>query len=128
MKKEEIKRYLQILRKNNRLEKNDQGLYKVIIYKRCKEIYIPDWAFMVLSYLKEFIKNTKDNLLKEIIKMYYFDNLNDLEIISKLPISETLYYKYKRTIFDNIYHLLIYEGFVTKKDIEREVSIDGCDS
>ena len=128
MKKEEIKRYLQILRKNNHLEKNDQGLYKVIIYKRCKEIYIPDWAFMVLNYLKEFIKNTKDNLLKEIIKMYYFDNLNDLEIISKLPISETLYYKYKRTFFDNIYYLLIYEGFVTKKDIEREVSIDGCDS
>ena len=57
--------------------------------------------------------------------MYYFDNLKDLEIISKLPISETLYYKYKRSIEDNIYHLLIYEGFVTKKEIEMEVNIDG---
>ena len=107
MKKQEIRHYLQILRKNKYLEKNSKGIYKVNIYKRKKEIEIPEWVFMVFKYLKEVIKNSKDLLIKEIIKMYYFDNLKDLEIIRKLPISETLYYKYKRSIEDNIYHVLI---------------------
>ena len=128
MKKQEIRHYLQILRKNKYLEKNSKGIYKVNIYKRKKEIEIPEWVFMVFKYLKEVIKNSKDLLIKEIIKMYYFDNLKDLEIIRKLPISETLYYKYKRSIEDNIYHVLIYEGFVTKKEIEMEVKIDGYDN
>ncbi len=128
MKKQEIRHYLQILRKNKYLEKNSKGIYKVNIYKRKKEIEIPKWVFMVFNYLKEVIKNSKDLLIKGIIKMYYFDNLKDLEIISKLPISETLYYKYKRSIEDNIYHVLIYEGFVTKKEIEMEVKIDGYDN
>ena len=51
MKKQEIRHYLQILRKNKYLEKNSKGIYKVIIYKRKKEIEIPEWVFMVFKYL-----------------------------------------------------------------------------
>ena len=121
MNKKEIKYYLQVLRKNNHLKKNKENIYQVNIYKRYKEMKIPEWAFKIFDYLEEIINLTQDILIKEIVKMHYFNNFSDLEIISKLPISETLYYKYKRKIEDNIYHLLICEGYITKEDIKKEV-------
>ena len=80
---------------------------------------------MIYEYLKEVIKKSKDTLIKEIIKMYYLNNFKDKEIISKLPISETLYYKNKRLIEDNIYHLLIYKGYVSEEELKKEVINDG---
>ena len=116
MRRQELKYYLRIYPLIRDKLDQKQMYINVYIYKRKKQIYVPSWVYL-LEKILEMI-TTKDNkITSSIIKMLYFENLSDKNIILKLPISESSYYREKKRIEDKIFELFILFRYVSKDEI-----------
>ena len=119
MTKKELKKYLRLLPKLvSAIETHKPWTYIQISRKRQK-VVIHSWLNNVLKYLIALYDNS-DWVTKKIINDSYFNNTDDRNIFSTLPISEATYYRIKQQIVNKIFSLLILEGFVSYEEILKD--------
>ena len=116
MTKYRLKEFLLIYPKVRKTVLQGKEIAVIEKYRRKKEIEIPEWAKAVEAGLKS-IASAEDGLIAEIIEMSYFQGLKDREIIVKLPVSDSGFYRIKKGIEEKLYELLIDCGFVETEEI-----------
>lgn len=110
MKKEELKYYL------NKFSTIKRYIKDEYISVSNKKVLIPKWVDKLEEYLN-IIYAANDEVVKEIIKKYYFSNIPDKYVIKDLPISEATYYRIKKEILNILYELYVLDGYVKQDDI-----------
>ena len=76
------------------------------------------WIRGVERCINELLKTDSDTV-RQIIEFSYIKGCKDREVIMRLPVSDSGYYRIKRYIEEKIYELCIVYGYVTEEDILR---------
>jgi hypothetical protein len=87
-------------------------------YRSKLPVQLPPWVSGVRRGISELLK-TECDTVREIIKLSYFKGCKDREVIMRLPVSDSGYYRIKRYIEEKIYELCIVYGYVSEQDILR---------
>ena len=93
----------------------------VVVIKRYRnELHfkLPPWIRGVERGIIELLK-TESSLVRQIIELSYIKGCKDRDVIMRLPVSDSGYYRIKRYIEEKIYELCIVYGYVTEDDILR---------
>ena len=89
----------------------------IMLYGRKHKVEIPKWVKKIEGFIKIIIDCTASKLIREIIVDLYLRGKCDLEIITKIPMSESTYYRTKRSIEETLFQLFILDGDVSLIDI-----------
>lgn len=87
--------------------------------KRNREILLPDWSCHLPNIIDEILGSERDEVVKTIIGGY-LSGKKDYEMIVKVPVTESGYYRIKKTFEDRVYEMFILLGYVTKEEILSE--------
>ena len=118
MTKKELKYYLKVF---NKIQKDieENKTYSIIyVYGRKKKLLLPKWIFCLKDILFT-IYDKGDELIRKVINLIYLQGFKDKEIINKIPISESGFYRMKSSIEDFIFDMYISLGYVNKSEIIR---------
>ena len=117
MKKRELVKTLHHYSKIRPFVLRDEGLATIMLYGRKVKIDIPKWVKKIEGFIKIIIDCTSSELIRAIICDLYLRGKCDLEIITKIPMSESTYYRTKRSIEETLFQLFILDGDVSLIDI-----------
>ncbi len=86
-------------------------------YGRRYVINIPEWAWLLEEFITEVVESEEDAYFSKIILDCYVKGKKDKVILSEYPISESTFYRWKRSFEEKVYELYIAAGFVSKSEI-----------
>lgn len=72
------------------------------------------------AYIHDIYRNSKDEILKALIKFVVIRNDDYKSFIKKQYISESTYFRLKNHLIDKIYHLMILDKKVDRDEILSE--------
>lgn len=117
MTKEDIKHYLILYHEiKDNLDTNVSEI-EIKQYGRKKHLKIAPWINRLKTCIEEIIAYEKDIFAVKMIKENVIYGKKDKDVMKKLPVSESTYYRWKRKLVDKIYDWYISEGEVTKEEI-----------
>ncbi len=119
MTKPELKELLKIYSKIRDAVINGDSRVVIKRYRGDLCINVPPWAKSVEKGICELL-DTENELIKNVIDLSYIKGLKDKEILTRLPLSESGYYRLKNYIEEKIFQLCIVFGYVTKADVLSE--------
>ena len=91
----------------------------VVIIKRYRSelrIELQPWIRGVERGIDILLK-TESEIVRRIIQLSYIKGYKDREVIMRLPVSDSGYYRIKKYIEEKIYELCIVYSYVTEEDI-----------
>ena len=91
----------------------------IVVIKRYRNEFrttLQPWVRGVERAINELLK-TESDTVRQTIEFSYIKGYKDREVIMRLPVSDSGYYRIKRYIEEKIYELCIVYGYVTEEDI-----------
>ena len=110
MTKEEIKHYLLLYHEIKDTLGEDVQEVEIKQYGRKKRLKIVPWINRLRRCIEEIIAHEKDILAVKMIRENVVYGKKDKDVMKKLPVSESTYYRWKRKLVDKIYDWYISEG------------------
>ena len=123
MPKEQLKHYLQLYPKIKNEIIKGRLLIEWRQYGRKKREIIPNWVLTLREYIEETLLSESEPLVVQAIQMSFIEGESDIFIFSRLPISESTFYRWKTKFVEKIYRLYIVAGYVSREEILQEVII-----
>lgn len=90
---------------------------KIIDQGRSKTVVIPEWACLMEVFIAEIVENEKDEVLNKMVEYGIKQGKSDKDVMSRLPLSESGYYRQKRQFEGKLYELFIAAGYVSREEI-----------
>lgn len=90
---------------------------KIIDRGRNKTVIIPEWAYLMEVFITEISEYEKDKIFSRMIEYSVIEGKNDKDVLSRLPLSESGYYRQKRKFEEKLYELFIAAGYVSREEI-----------
>lgn len=90
---------------------------KIIERGRYKTVAIPEWAYLLDVFIAEIVENEKDEVLGKMVEYGIKQGKSDKDVMSRLPLSESGYYRQKRQFEEKLYELFIAAGYVSREEI-----------
>ncbi len=90
---------------------------KIIDQGRSKTVVIPEWACLMEVFIAEIVENEKDEVLDKMVEYRIKQGKSDKDVMSRLPLSESGYYRQKRQFEGKLYELFIAAGYVSREEI-----------
>ena len=84
---------------------------------RNKTVIIPEWAYLMEVFITEIVEKEKDKIFGRMIEYSVRQGKTDKEVLSRLPLSESGYYRQKRKFEEKLYELFIAAGYVSREEI-----------
>ena len=119
MTKKELKQFLMHYWQYYRALENGEASTEILIYGRQKRIVFPEWGYAVANYIRRFITKARGKSVGKMLKLYFYEGKTDKEVMNRIPVSESTYYRWKYKLIDMLYSFLIYDGYVGKEEILR---------
>ena len=107
MTKSELKHFLKMYHLLIGSVSNKMSETDVIQYGRKKKKKIPTWLLKIEDIFIKITATEENFLVEQIIEKSYRQGESDKWLMSRLPISESGYYRLKREIENKIYELYI---------------------
>ena len=117
MKKEELKKILQIYNKVREALIGGKAYAQVKSGDHVRKIAFSEWAYKLPQYIEEIINNENDPLFTDMIRKSVVLGKTDRKVLQELPLSESSYYRYKHKFENRLYELFIVSGYVTREEI-----------
>ena len=124
MTKEELKKILKLYHKIARQihEKKSEAIGEH--YGRKYVIHIPEWAWLLEDFIKTVIDSEENLFFSKVMTECYIKGEKDKFILTRNPISESTFYRWKRKFKEKIYELYIANGIVNKNEIIKNKILD----
>lgn len=116
MNKHDLKEFLSIYPKLRGAILAGEKETVIVRYGRKKCVAVPPWAMEVEKSLREIAAHN-DTVIAQIIDNLYLKGYNDCTTFSRLPVSESTFYRLKRKIEDRVFEMCIFFGHVSKAEI-----------
>ena len=115
--KKELKHYLNMYPMIRTGAEKKSSSIETEIYGRKRMIETPMWTYNLEETLAKITESEKDIIISQIIEQVYRQGETDKRLITRLPVTESGYYRLKRKIEEKIYELYIVNGSVTENEI-----------
>ena len=115
--KKELKHYLNMYPMIRTGAEKKSSCIETEIYGRKRMIETPMWTYNLEETLAKITESEKDIIISQIIEQVYRQGETDKRLITRLPVTESGYYRLKRKIEEKIYELYIVNGSVTENEI-----------
>lgn len=115
--KKELKHYLNMYPMIRTGAEKKFSCVETELYGRKRKIEIPMWTYNLDETLAKIAESEKDVIISQIIEKVYRQGETDKRLITRLPVTESSYYRLKRKIEEKIYELYIANGSVTENEI-----------
>lgn len=116
MTKLELKRILSLYSKIRRAVLIGESTAVIEKYGRKKSIEIPSWAYGIEKSICSIMRSG-DEIVRQITEKLYLKGYKDHEVYMDLPVSESGFYRIKKSIEERIYEMCIVYGYVTENEI-----------
>lgn len=115
--KKELKHYFNMYPMIRTGAEKKSSCIETEIYGRKRMIEIPMLTYNLDETLAKITESEKDIIISQIIEQVYRQGETDKRLITRLPVTESGYYRLKRKIEEKIYELYIVNGSVTENEI-----------
>lgn len=120
MLRKELKIYVKYYSKVVRAIKEDRREITIGRYGQKKTLVFPEWTKRLEEYIQEILMGESSLVAQKIINESVIKGKADWKVMLDVSVSESSYYRVKRTIIERIYELYISEGLVTREEILQE--------
>ena len=117
MTKKELKEMLHYYSRLREKIMSGERRAKIIDRGRNKTVIIPEWAYLMEVFITEIVEKEKDKIFGRMIEYSVRQGKTDKEVLSRLPLSESGYYRQKRKFEEKLYELFIAAGYVSREEI-----------
>lgn len=117
MKKEELKYCLQNYPEIEEALKARKAMLAITRSGRKKTVKILPWMYRLPECLEQIMQSEPNVFVRRMINESVIKGKRDKEVIRKLPISESTYYRWKVRLTEKIYAMYISMGEVTQEEI-----------